>query len=175
MSATPTTPRATASDFAIHSHGVRTGRRSRAPSRPKLSAGGALQRSLSLHTTATDAASPANGSSCGRAVLPGALVAIIGERHLYNSRVLERLRRNPASLVPVEDKFFAQSYGNGQFGYVRAIDAVGRDFIMRHYEASGGPKPPPIDHQGVEDVFIEKASVVWYFYQGQWLKLTGAD
>ena len=57
----------------------------------------------------------------------------------------------------------------------RGIDAVGRDFIMRHYEAYGGPKPPPIDHQGVEDVFIEKASVVWYFYQGQWLKLTGAD
>ena len=82
---------------------------------------------------------------------------------------------NPASFVPVEDKFFAQSYGNGQFGYVRGIDAVGRDFIMRHYEASGGPKPPPIDHQGVEDVFIEKASVVWYFYQGQWLKLTGVD
>ena len=60
---------------------------------------------------------------------------------------------NPASLVPVEDKFFAQSYGRGQFGYVRGI----------------------IDHQGVGDVFIEKASVVWYFYQGQWLKLTGGD
>ena len=66
MSAIPTTPRATAADFAIHSHGVRTGRRSRAPSRPKSNAGRALQGSLSPHTTATDAASPANGSSCGR-------------------------------------------------------------------------------------------------------------
>ena len=82
---------------------------------------------------------------------------------------------NPAAIAPMEDRNFAQSYGRGQFGYVRGIDAVGRDFIMRHYEAYGGPKPPPIDHQGVEDMFIEKASVVWYFYQGQWLKLTGAD
>jgi hypothetical protein len=66
MSAIPTTPLATAADFAIHSHGVRTGHRSRAPSRPKSNAGRALQRSLSPHTTATDAASPATGSSCGR-------------------------------------------------------------------------------------------------------------
>ncbi|PYR66590.1 MAG: hypothetical protein DMG20_12690 [Acidobacteria bacterium] len=39
----------------------------------------------------------------------------------------------------------------------------------------GGPKPPPIDHLGINDVFIEKASVVWYFYQGKWLQLQGAD
>jgi len=43
MSAIPTTLRATAADFAIHSHGVRTGCRSRAPSRPKSNAGRALQ------------------------------------------------------------------------------------------------------------------------------------
>jgi hypothetical protein len=68
MSAIPTTARAIASDCAIrsHPHGVRTGPRSRAPSRPESNAGRALQGSLSPHTTATDAASPANGSSCGR-------------------------------------------------------------------------------------------------------------
>jgi hypothetical protein len=83
--------------------------------------------------------------------------------------------KNHASLAPTEDKYFAQSYGHGQFGYVRGIEAVGKDYIMRHDEAHGGPKPPPIDHLGINDVFIEKASVVWYFYQGQWLMLTGAD
>jgi hypothetical protein len=66
MSAIPTTVRAIAADFAIHSHGVRSGSRSRARSRPKSNAGRALQESLLPHTTATDAASPANGSSYGR-------------------------------------------------------------------------------------------------------------
>src|ERR1035437_6235639 len=30
------------------------------------------------------------------------------------------------------------------------IRPVGRKFIMDHYRAYGGPKPPPIDHQGIE-------------------------
>ncbi len=83
--------------------------------------------------------------------------------------------KNPAAIAPREDSNYIQFLGRGQFGYSRRIGAVGKDFIMRHYDAYGGTKPPPIDHQGVEDVFIEKASVVWYFYQGQWLQLTGTD
>ena len=83
--------------------------------------------------------------------------------------------KNPAVLASVPDNSFVQFLGRGQWGYSRGIEAVGKDYIMRHYEAYGGPKPPPIDHQGINDVFIEKASVVWYYYQGQWLKLTGAD
>jgi hypothetical protein len=83
--------------------------------------------------------------------------------------------KNPAALAPVADDGFVQFLGQGQWGYSRGIDAVGKDFIMPHHEAYGGPEPPPIDHQGVEDVFIEKASVVWYFYEGRWLRLTGAD
>ena len=39
----------------------------------------------------------------------------------------------------------------------------------------GGPKPPPIDHQGINDAFLEKASSVHYFHEGKWLRLTDAD
>jgi hypothetical protein len=39
----------------------------------------------------------------------------------------------------------------------------------------GGPKPPPLDHEGISDIFIGKASVVWYWYRDRWLKLQGAD
>jgi hypothetical protein len=68
MLATPTTARATASDCAIRSyrHGVQIGHRLRGPSRPESNAGRSLQQSPPPHTTATDAASPASGSSCGR-------------------------------------------------------------------------------------------------------------
>jgi hypothetical protein len=46
---------------------------------------------------------------------------------------------------------------------------------MGHFNAYGGPKPPPIDHEGIDDAFIEKAPVTWYFHNGAWLRLTGAD
>lgn len=68
-----------------------------------------------------------------------------------------------------------QGEGGEKVGYSREISPVGRDFIMRHYDAYGGVKPPPIDHQGIDDAFVGKASVVLYFYRGKWLELTGAD
>jgi hypothetical protein len=55
--------------------------------------------------------------------------------------------------------------------YIRPVD---RKFIMEHYRAYGGPKPPPIDHQGIESGG-ETASVVLYYCRGKWLKLQGAD
>jgi hypothetical protein len=68
-----------------------------------------------------------------------------------------------------------QGEGGGAIGYSRAISPVGRDFIRQHYEIYGGVKPPPMDHEGIDDAFVEKGSVVLYFYQGKWLKLTGSD
>jgi hypothetical protein len=62
-----------------------------------------------------------------------------------------------------------------EIAYERDITPVGRDFIMRHYRAYGGPEPPPIDHHGIDDAFLEKASVTWYFHNGKWLRLQGAD
>jgi len=83
--------------------------------------------------------------------------------------------RNPAEIGGMEDRNFLQGITASEIGYSRGISPVGKDFIVRHYNAYGGPKPPPIDHQGIDDAFIEKTSVVWYFHNGQWLKLTGAD
>jgi hypothetical protein len=65
--------------------------------------------------------------------------------------------------------------GDNKIGYSRAISPVGREFIMRHYQAYGGVRPPPLDHLGIDDAFVEKASVVHYFYRGKWIVLTGAD
>jgi len=58
--------------------------------------------------------------------------------------------------------------------YDHFIKVVGRKFIVDHYRAYGGPKPPPIDHEGIESGG-EKASAVLYYYRGKWLKLQGAD
>jgi len=59
--------------------------------------------------------------------------------------------------------------------YLSEISAVDRKFILRHYRAYGGPNPPPIDHNGIDDSFLEKASVIWYRYHGKWITLKGAD
>jgi hypothetical protein len=58
----------------------------------------------------------------------------------------------------------------GQF-----IDTVGEKFILDHYEAYGGKEPPKITHEGINDNFVEKASMVRYCHNGAWLELTGAD
>jgi hypothetical protein len=80
-----------------------------------------------------------------------------------------------AEIAKMEDRIFLQGISPDKIGFSRGISPAGKDFIMRHYKAYGGPKPPAIDHQGIDDAFIEKASVTYYFYNGNWMKLTGAD
>ena len=82
---------------------------------------------------------------------------------------------SPAELAGAEDKGYLQGLGGDKIGFSRGISAVGKDYITQHYQAYGGPKPPPIDHQGINDAFLEKASVVQYFFEGKWLQLTGSD
>jgi hypothetical protein len=82
---------------------------------------------------------------------------------------------SPDTLATSDDLHYVQELGGDQIGYSRQIAAVGREFIMDHYRAYGGAEPPPIDHQGIDDAFLEKASITWYFYQGKWLQLQGAD
>ena len=83
--------------------------------------------------------------------------------------------RAPASLTLRADRNYFETDFQGRQIFVRAIQPVGQDFILEHYRAYGGPKPPTINHQGIDDAFLEKASIVWYFERGRWLKLTGAD
>ena len=83
--------------------------------------------------------------------------------------------QNPSELAREADIEKLQGVGGDVIGYSRAISSVGRKFILDHYHAYGGPKPPTIDHQGINDAFVGKASVVRYFHAGEWLQLTGAD
>ena len=58
----------------------------------------------------------------------------------------------------------------------RAIDSADSTYIRIRFDRHGGPKPPPVlDHEGINDIYVGKASVVWYWYGGRWLQLQGAD
>ena len=82
---------------------------------------------------------------------------------------------NPDTVITIDDQNSLQGMDGDNLAYSREITAAGRDFIMRHYRAYGGPEPPPLDHQGIDDAFLGKASVTWYFHNGKWLRLQGAD
>ncbi|MGP0072562.1 MAG: hypothetical protein ACLPWF_11600 [Bryobacteraceae bacterium] len=81
----------------------------------------------------------------------------------------------PAEIAKMNDIDGLQGWTGGKAVYSRLIEPVGKRYIMEHYQAYGGPKPPPINHQGINDVFVGKASVVMYWYGGKWLQLSGAD
>jgi len=78
------------------------------------------------------------------------------------------------SLRTESDVGYLQGLGDG-IGFSRAISSVDSTFILEGYEAFGGPTPPPIDHDGIDDAFLGKASVVHYWYEGKWLTLQGMD
>jgi hypothetical protein len=82
------------------------------------------------------------------------------------------------SMVELEsspDVNWLQGLGGTQIGFSRAIDVADPQYIVRHSKAYGGPTPPPLDHDGINNIFIEKASSVLYWHEGQWLQLQGAD
>jgi hypothetical protein len=84
--------------------------------------------------------------------------------------------KSVAEIARSDDKGFLQTIdGDGKIGFSRAIDIVGEKYILEHYRAYGGVKPPKARHQGINDAFVEKASTVHFFYRKRWLKLQGAD
>lgn len=82
---------------------------------------------------------------------------------------------DPEEIGKADDSHYVVQNAHGEPVYLREISPVGRKFILAHYNAYGGTKPPPIDHNGIDDAFLEKASVTWYWYDGKWWQLTGAD
>ncbi len=80
-----------------------------------------------------------------------------------------------AELANRPDQDFLQIVASGNVvGYSRALSVATPMDIQKHYAEDGGPKLPPLDHDGINDIFIEKASVVWFWYGGRWGQLQGA-
>jgi hypothetical protein len=81
-----------------------------------------------------------------------------------------------AELAAAPDGDFLQVVdGHGRIGFSRAVGVAHPQSIRNFHAAFGGPPPPPLEHDGIDDAFTEKASIVRYWYAGRWLELTGAD
>jgi len=84
--------------------------------------------------------------------------------------------KSVSDIAKAADRNYLQTISEGgRAGFSRAIESVGRDYILSHYKAYGGRKPPRITHQGINDAYVEKASLVLYYHRGRWLELQGAD
>ena len=83
--------------------------------------------------------------------------------------------RTPAELAPADDATFLQGIGNEQIGYSRVINRADTARIREHAEAYDGPLPKSLDHDGIDDAFVEKGSQVYYYEDGVWLELAGSD
>jgi hypothetical protein len=82
---------------------------------------------------------------------------------------------SPDKIAESPDSQFLIDTWQGGTVYSREISAVDQEFILRHHRAYGGPKPQPVDHNGIDDAFLEKASITWYWQNGKWAQLQGAD
>lgn len=80
-----------------------------------------------------------------------------------------------AEVASRADEDYIQVMASGEIGYSREIVTAPPDFIRRQHERYGGPKPPTLSHDGINDLFVGKASVVWYLHGGKWLQLAGVD
>jgi hypothetical protein len=73
------------------------------------------------------------------------------------------------------DSDFLQGIGDNRIGFSHRIGVATKQYIKELAAEFHGPKPPQIDHDGIEDAFIGKASGIMYFYKGKWIGLQGAD
>jgi hypothetical protein len=80
-----------------------------------------------------------------------------------------------AELGATLDKNYLQEVGGGRIGFSRAIDVVDIRSMRQQFEQNGGPIPLVVDHEGIDDAFVEKGSSVWYWHHGKWLRLAGTD
>ena len=81
----------------------------------------------------------------------------------------------PTEFPRTADAGYLQRLGAGRIGYSRLIDAASPARIREYAAWLDSPLPKTLDHDGVEDAFAEKASVVSYLEDGRWLALAGAD
>jgi len=90
-------------------------------------------------------------------------ILVLGE----TGEELGALQRSP-------DRQWLQGIGGGRIGYSRLLRTAGRDEILRRTANLAG-RVPAIERDGIEEIFIEKASVVWYWDGGVWMSLPGLD
>jgi hypothetical protein len=83
--------------------------------------------------------------------------------------------RNPIELGTTEDSGWLQGDVGNTYVFSHQIGVADRAFIERHAQPSFVKPPDVITHVGINDMFLEKGSSVFYYDHGEWLTLPGSD
>ena len=83
--------------------------------------------------------------------------------------------RCQSKLESREDRGYLQVVLPGEIGYSRAIGIASQQAMAGYHSEYNDPKSPDTSHEGIEDIFIEKASTIFYCANGVWSELQGAD
>ena len=114
----------------------------------------------------------------GRFLSPGPTdVAVLCSKSRRSAILVYRDGVAPAAveLADLPDATFLQVVdGAGNVGFSRLVTVATADHVREH-AARGGRPPSAVDHDGVEDAFLEKGSSIWYWSGGKWSQLPGAD
>ena len=79
----------------------------------------------------------------------------------------------PDEMEVRQDKAYLIKGSDGTIRYLRKIEAVLPARIKALFSRYGGDPPPPLNHDGINDRFLGKGSVIRYCYEGKWRELTG--
>ncbi len=79
------------------------------------------------------------------------------------------------SLEVAPDGHYLQNMGDQGIVFSRQLSVVDSAFIWRQAHAFGDAPPPSPTHAALQDAFLGKGSVIWYWDRRRWLKLTGVD
>jgi hypothetical protein len=104
-------------------------------------------------------------------------VAVLCSRERVSSILVFR-GGSPSSVAEIAkepDATFAQNVGGNEVAYSRVLGVASSKYIRQMQAQYGGPRPPRVDHEGIDDAFFDKGSVVWYWSNGRWLQLAGSD
>lgn len=119
----------------------------------------------------------------GEFLLPGqkawaVLCSVDGVSSIW---VFDAENRHVAELVSRPDRGYLQNMGPLGIMYSRIIARVTPDGIRRHYENAGEASDgsvgglPDLTHDGIENIFMRKASTILYFTGDEWVTLPGAN
>ena len=73
--------------------------------------------------------------------------------------------RCSSEIAPIDDKVVAS----------RAINPLAPKLMQGVNRMNEGTIPSPISHEGIDDAYDEKASVIHYCNAGKWIELSGSD
>jgi len=79
------------------------------------------------------------------------------------------------SLARLPDSGFLQPNASGVTEFSRKIEIATPKYIADQAKAYGTAKPANLDHEGIDDGYMDKASTVLFYSRGKWRELQGAN